>query len=168
MHFIDKCIETFLNKKVNPIITAGDEKRELNTSLPFMGKYSNEIKKKISRLSSKFLIKTKLISPGILPGNYVLFLRFTCNGCNSIYIGKTKRHFLVRAFEHLGVSLRTGKKSTYNPKNNNNSTILDHLHQAKECNGELNDFEIIGKLTTTFAYALKNRYLYKGLNLHLT
>ena len=38
MHFIDKCIETFLNKKVNPIITAGDEKRELNISLPFMGK----------------------------------------------------------------------------------------------------------------------------------
>ena len=65
-----------------------------------------------------------------------ILYRFTCNGCNSIYIGKTKRYFLIRAFEHLGASLRTGKKYTYNPKNNN-STLLDHLHQAEECNGEL-------------------------------
>ena len=71
-----------------------------------------------------------------------ILYRFTCNRCNSIYIGKTKQHFLARAFEHLGVYLRTGKKYTYNPKDNNNSTILDHLHQAEECNRELNDFEI--------------------------
>ena len=60
MHFIDKCIKTFLNKTINPITVPGDEKRELNISLPFMGKYSNEIKKKISRLSSKVLINTKV------------------------------------------------------------------------------------------------------------
>ena len=84
-------------------------------------------------------------------------------------MGKTKRHFLVRAFEHLGVSLRTGKKYTYNPKNNNNSTILDHLHQAEECNGELNDFEMIGKANNDFCLRIKESLLiYKGLNLHLT
>ena len=44
--------------------------------------------------------------------------------------------FSLRAFEHLGVSLRTGKKYTYNQNNNNNSTILQQLHQSEECNGE--------------------------------
>ena len=86
-----------------------------------------------------------------------ILYRFTCNGCNSIYKGKTKRHFLVRAFEHLGVSLRTGKKYTYNPKNN--TTILDHLQQAEECNGELNDFEIIGKANNDFCLHIRESLL---------
>ena len=46
---------------MNPITVPGDKKCELNISLPFMGKYSNEIKQKISRLSSKILINTKVI-----------------------------------------------------------------------------------------------------------
>ena len=146
---------------MNPITVPGGGKGELNISLPFMGKYSNEIKKKISRLSSNILINTKVNIIWNFPRKFRnLFLfkdklpmrirsnilyRFTCNGCNSIYLGKTKRKFLVRAFEHLGVSLRTGKKYTYSPNNNNNLTILQHLHRSEECNGELNDFEIIGK-----------------------
>ena len=57
------------------------------------------------------------------------------------------------------MSLRTGKKYTYNPKNNNNSTILDHLYQAEECNGELNDFEIIGKANNDFCLHIKESSL---------
>ena len=77
------------------------------------------------------------------------------------FIGKTKRHFLVRAFEHLGLSLRTGNEYTYNPNNNNNSGILDHLHQSEECNGDLNNFEIIGRANNDFYLRIKESLLIK-------
>ena len=71
----------------------------------------------------------------------------------------TKQHFLVRAFEHLAVYLRTGKKYMYNPNNNNNSTTLQHLHQSEECNGELNDFQIIGKVKNDICLRIKESLL---------
>ena len=46
-----------------------------------------------------------------------------------------------------------------NPNNNNNSTILQHLHQSEECNGELNDFEIIGKAKNDFCLRIKESLL---------
>ena len=39
-----------------------------------------------------------------------LVYKFKCNICNDIYYGKTKRHFKVRACEHLGITPLTGKK----------------------------------------------------------
>ena len=39
-----------------------------------------------------------------------LVCKFNCNICNDIYNGKTKRHFIVRACEHLGITPLTGKK----------------------------------------------------------
>ena len=88
-----------------------------------------------------------------------ILYRFTCNGCNSIYLGKTKRHFLVRAYEHLGKSLLRDKLYTYNPKNNNNSGILDHLHAKDECNGTLDNFEIIGKANNDYFLRIKESLL---------
>ena len=140
-----------------------------------MGRYSNELKKKISRLTLNFLggIKVNVIwnSPrkirnlftfkDKLPTRLRSKIRFTCNGCNSIYLGKTKRHFLVRAYEHLGISLRTGKQFTYNPNNNNNSGILEHLHQSDECNGNLESFEIIGRANNDFYLRIKESLLIK-------
>ena len=35
----------------------------------------------------------------------LLIYKFTRSSCNSAYAGKTKRHFGVRMFEHLGISL---------------------------------------------------------------
>ena len=176
-HFIDKCIKTFLERKLDPKNSQKDEKQELNISLPFMGKYSNGVKKKLARLASEFLVNTKVNiiwnSPRKLRNLFSfkdklpmrlrskILYRFTCNGCNSIYIGKTKRHFVVRANEHLGLSLRTGKKYTYNPNNGNNSIILDHLHQSEECNGNLDNFEIIGKANNDYFLRIKESLLIK-------
>ena len=47
-----------------------------------------------------------------------------CSSCNSAYIGKTKQHYLVRVFEHLGISLRMGNKFTFNAKGNVKSMPL--------------------------------------------
>ena len=176
-HFIDKCIKLFLQKKICGTTPKADEKREINISLPFMGRYSNLLKKKMTQLSSKLLVNTKVNivwnSPRKLRSLFTfkdklpmrlrskILYRFTCNGCNSIYIGKTKRHFVVRANEHLGLSLRTGKKYTYNPNNGNNSIILDHLHQSEECNGNLDNFEIIGKANNDYFLRIKESLLIK-------
>ena len=39
-----------------------------------------------------------------------LVYMFKCNICNYSSYGKTKRHFKVRACEHLGITTFTGKK----------------------------------------------------------
>ena len=39
-----------------------------------------------------------------------LVYKFKCNICNDIYYGKTKRHFKVRACEHLGIKPLIRKK----------------------------------------------------------
>ena len=142
-----------------------------------MGKFSNEVKTKISKLASEFLINTKVNviwnSPRKLRTLFAfkdklpmrlrskILYRYTCNRCNSIYIGKSKRHFLVRTYEHLGLSLRTGKKYTYNPNNTNNSAILDHINQSINCNGSLDNFEIIGKAKNDFFLQIKEALLIK-------
>ena len=140
-----------------------------------MGKYSNEVKKKISKIASEFLVDTKINviwnSPRKLRTLFTfkdrlpmrlrskILYRYTCNRCNSIYLGKSKRHFLVRAFEHLGLSLHTGRKFTYNPNNVNNSTILDHLNQSIGCNGALENFEVIGRANNDFFLKIKESLL---------
>ena len=57
----------------------------------------------------------------MLPSNLVY--KFKCNICNEIYYGKTKRHFKVRACEHLGTTPLTGKK-VKSPKE---SPVFDHV-----------------------------------------
>ena len=37
--------------------------------------------------------------------------KFKCDVCNDAYIGETKRHLLVRQYEHLGKSILTEKPS---------------------------------------------------------
>ena len=84
---------------------------------------------------------------------------YSCDGCNSIYIGKSKRHFAVRAYEHLGLSLRTGKRFTYNPNNNNNSGILDHISCQNSCHGNIENFKIIGGACNDFFLRIKESLL---------
>ena len=157
------------------VVIPSVEKQKLIISLPFLGKYSNELKKRISSLASNYLVNTKIVIvwnsqrrlrnffsfKDRLPVHMrsKILYRFTCNGCNSIYLGKTKRHFLVRAYEHLGLSIRTGKEFTYNPGNKNNSTILDHIHHSRNCHGDLNSFDIIGRANNDFFLCIKESLL---------
>ena len=56
-----------------------------------------------NRLRNDFSFKDEL------PVNMDSFLlyQYTCDTCNCIYISETKRHFMVRAYEHLRLSIRT-------------------------------------------------------------
>ena len=46
-----------------------------------------------------------------------------CGCCNATYYGKSKRHFFVRASEHLSMTPLTGKRK----KNPKKSAIIDHI-----------------------------------------
>ena len=171
-HFIDKCIRIFMEKRVRQTESIGEEKTELNLCLPFMGRYSNDVKNRLTNMTSKYLnnVKLKIIwnSPRKLRSLFAfkdklpmrlrsnILYHFTCNGCNSIYIGKTKRHFLIRAYEHLGISYRTGRKLTYIPKN---AGVRNHLHQKESCHGNLGGFKIIGQARNDYFLRLKESIL---------
>ena len=50
--------------------------------------------------------------------------KYTCEGCNAFYIGKSYRQFKVRVFEHLGISYRTNSLLVRPP----HSDIREHCH----------------------------------------
>ena len=142
-----------------------------------MGKYSNVVKKQLSKLASNCLKDSKITIlwnstrrlrqifhfKDRLPmrlRSHILY-QYSCDGCNSIYLGKTKRHFGVRAYEHLGLSLRTDKPLTYNPNHNNNSGIRVHLNDQNNCLGNIDNFKIIGKAKTNYHLRLKESILFR-------
>ena len=53
-----------------------------------------------------------------------LVYKFQCAGCNAIHYGKRKRHFKVRACEHLGISPLIGKRVTPAVQS---TAIKDHI-----------------------------------------
>ena len=107
-----------------------------------------------SRLSNIFRFKDKVP----LNARSLVLYKFTCSNCNAAYVGKTKRHYLVRMFEHLGISLATGNKFTYNPNNNNNTTVLNHIN-CNNCNNTLDSFRIVGSAKNNYNLCLKESLL---------
>ena len=179
-HFFDRCTKIFLDRKVSPDTVGKIEKQKLIISLPFVGKYSNSLKKKLSTLASSHLFSEFKISVVWKSSRTVRTLfpfkdrvpvhlcskflyRFKCDGCNSIYIGKSKRHFLIRAYEHLGLSYRTDKKYTYNHANSNNTIVLNHINRNSNCKGTLDSFDIIGRAKNDFFLRIKESLLIKKI-----
>ena len=177
-HFFDRYVKIFLDRKLNPDTRTQIEKEKLIVSLPYVGRYSNDLKKRLKALSathlkSKFTISVVWSSSRKIRSFFTfkerlplhlrsnILYRFTCDGCNSIYIGKSKRHFLVRAFEHLGKSIRTGKEFTYNPSNTNNTAVLNHINQSVGCSGTTDSFDIIGGAKNDFFLKIKETLLIK-------
>ena len=129
-HFIDKCIKKFWEKVFGHKKITTEPKVEYKICLPFMGIHSDIVKKKLSRITSKYLTNDRISiiwnSPRKLRNLFTykdklpmrlcskILYQYSCDGCNSIYLGKTERHSLVRAYEHLGLSLHTSKRFTYN------------------------------------------------------
>ena len=142
--------------------------------LPFLGKQSLKIRTDLVKLVNRYYPYCKLrviFNSNNRLRNFFSFkdkvpisvrslvlYRFTCNSCNAVYIGKTKRHYLVRVFEHLGVSLATHNKFTYNPNNNNNTAVLNHLN-CNKCNSTVDNFNIIGNARTDALLCIKESLL---------
>ena len=173
--FVDRCIKTFLDKLfiVKKIVTTVP-KKEIRICLPFFGKSSLELRKSLNKIVASHFPQCKLnviFNSNNRLKNFFNFkdkvplrcrshilYRYTCDGCNAIYIGKTRRHYLVRIYEHLGISLATGKRFTFNPKNGNNTAILNHINRS-ECIGNHENFQIIGSAKTDSLLCIKETLL---------
>ena len=84
----------------------------------------------------------------------------SCNWytCNCVYIGETKRHFLVRASEHLGMSILTGNPYTYNE--NTATAVNQHCHSDDHHHAaSIEDFEVVGHANNKFHLRLKEALL---------
>ena len=170
--FVDKCIVTFLDKIGSSKQTVMSvSKQELKICLPFLGKESLRLRSHLLKFSKIYLpgyCKLQIIfsSKNRLGDHFrfkdkiplecrsFILYKFLCNKCNLVYYGKTFRHYKVRVFEHLGTSLRTFKPFTYNPKNNNNTAVLNHIQKCK-CKVSIDDFCIIGSAKNDFHLRIK-------------
>ena len=176
-YFVDKCVKTFLDKIfIAKKVYLTVPHKELSICLPFLGKQSLELKNKLSKYASKYFPTCKIKVIFKCSNRFRNFLafkdkvplrvrshhlyRYTCDGCNAFYIGKTRRHYLVRVFEHLGISLRTYQKFTFNAACKNNSSILKHVNCTK-CVGKEQNFKIIGSASTDYHLCLKESILIK-------
>ena len=150
-NFIDRCIKMYLDKVFikHPNICVVP-KKELVCVFPFLGRKPLENKKRLQNTIERTLpyCKLKFIckSPSKIVDHFYfkdvipkklcsgIVYSFKCNSCNVIYYGKTKRHFYVRAAEHIGISHLTNTRL----KNVKQSAISDHVLTC-DCNINFND-----------------------------
>ena len=182
-HFTDRCIKEFLNNIFMAKKAISDvPKKEILICLPFLGPESLKIRKHLTKLKATYFPGCKLNiafkSTNRIRNSFMfkdkipldvrshLLYRYTCNRCNSVYIGKTKRHYLVRVLEHLGVSIKTGNRYTFNPNNTNNSAVLTHINTQCKHNHKAsqNEFSIIGSANTDHLLYIKESLLIQNLN----
>ena len=88
--------------------------------------------------------------------NSMLLYKFTCNTCNSAYIGKTKRYYWVRQFEHLRLSVFTNKALRYSDKDA--TAIRKHCHHQNHVHCTDN-FKIMGNSVNNYFLQLKESLL---------
>ena len=104
------------------------------------------------RMSNAFLFKNQIQKCL----NSMLLYKFTGNTCNSVYIGKTKKHYLVRQSEHLGLSVFTNKVLRYSDKDA--TAIRKHCHHQNHVNCTDN-FKIVGNSVNNYFLQLKESLL---------
>ena len=134
LFFIDKCVHKFLKSLFlkRRHLKPSSEKKEIIISLEFLGKLSLQVKKQLNDIIRSYHKNVKLTvvfkSPNRIRNafrfkeqlpksiNSKVLYRYTCDTCNSVYIGKTKRLLLVCQYEHLGTSIFTDKALKYTEK----------------------------------------------------
>ena len=140
--FTDTYIGKTLSKIMTPYKPVLSVPRDIvYFQLTFTGQNSINLKKRLTKLLREFypqlnirvifsakqtlqnFFKFKDTIPLYLQSSIVY--KYTCNSCNAMYIGKTKRHLKSRIFEHLGKSVRTNQWMTKPPF----SAIRDHAQQ---------------------------------------
>ena len=158
-HIFDKIIKTKIETlKIGSPKKQDDRKNTRCFKLPFLGKQSQNLNKKLLTLSKKYCksvsfkiaftstkIKSFFSAKDSLPSylkSFVIY-KFKCAGCNSCYIGETTRHLDVRIDEHL----RKDKKSAIYKHIHNNVSCFDNRNKA--C------FSILDTATTQFQLKVK-------------
>ena len=123
---VDRVIKSFLDQQFSKGPPPSREEKEfLMFCLPFLGRYSLQVKTKLTRLfkqcyptvklkiifnspkrlASYFSFKDRL--PILMCSSVVYSYKFS--GCHALYYGKTTRNLVIRCREHLGIN-KAGQK----------------------------------------------------------
>ena len=84
--------------------------------------------------------------------NSLVLYKYTCGICRDTYVGETKRHFIVRTYEHLGISVLTNNDYSYN--DNTATAIRKHIHNCNHVSS-VDDFQIIGTARNNYHLRIK-------------
>ena len=175
IRFINFCIKSFLDKLIlNRAKSSATTvpKKEFSICLPFLGKETLIVKKKLLKLFSlqfphfklRIVLKSGIKISSLLnfkdtipfgARSFVIY-KFTCGNCDITYIGKTKRHFMVRISEHLGISYKTGKATKYNDKQT--TAVREHLRLC-EHTSDVTNFKVLNHGSTDFELLIKESLL---------
>ena len=160
MFLIDRVLKRSLDRKYNARPKrATVPKKPLIFCLPFLGHYSLQLKRNLSRLLDKAYphieVKFVFLTTNQI-GNFFQFkdrvptlccssviYKFQCASCSASYFGKTSLHLAVRSREHLSVN-KQGK-----PIVGSFSSVKDHINRTGHA-GSLDDFNIIAKASREF------------------
>ena len=164
-HVIDRVTKSFIDNvykssEDTPSTVSNDEtpRDKKYFKLPYHGKYSSLVKKKLEDISRKYckstLAKIVFVSHKVgsvlspkdpIPSKYItcVVYKFLCGGCGATYIGETDRHYEVRKREHL-----------YTDKV---SAIYRHTHSNPICQQSSSDqcFSVMDRANSKYAIELK-------------
>ena len=156
---LDKIIKAYIDKiRYNNNKVSSEVNKLRYFKLPYIGKYSEQAQKKITRLCKQYCNENnvKIVFTSFKISNYFsvkdatpyflksfLVYKFICARCKSCYIGETCRHFKTRIDEHI--------------KKDKKSHFFQHLQSKEECfsSFDLNCFSILDSATTKYQTKLK-------------
>lgn len=168
--YFNSALEKFLaSLGAVKIALDGDEKpeRKYLFGVPYVGKASNDFKKRITELIkenlqvdiSTYFNSTKVSNYFSLKSKVPLALKarivykYSClSDSDTFYIGKSKRHLVTRAKEHI------------NPKESNQSEVKNHIFQCDSCkSGKLsvNNFAVLKQCKDDYAARISEALLIK-------
>src|SRR5688572_3346319 len=139
---LDRIIKSLLNSSINPLVKFGPAKERLFLRLPYLGKQTDVVRRKIMHICKQFIPYKDVIiyfKPGCRVANYFrtkdvtpidlrsrIVYQNTCASCQASYVGQTSRHLLHRVAEHRSVSHLTDKEV----KNKVYSNIREHCYHC--------------------------------------
>ena len=162
--------DNFIKNKegyVNDVSIDSEQKDFKVFKVPFVGEASYDFKKKFSKLvESKFPIIVKPVFNSVKVGNYfnlkcktpfaltsnVIYKYTCCSDAKLSYIGKTKRHLVVRADEHLTL------------EKDHKSEVKEHIKKCNACKSGASfedNFSILRKCRTNFQACISEALLIK-------
>ena len=168
---LDRIIKDSVDSYINPNVKFGPHKERLYIGMPFLGKYTDGLRKSIKQICKQFISHKEVIiyfKPGRRVSNFFrvkditpfemrssVVYEYTCAGCHSSYIGQTSRHLRHRIAEHRGVSHLTGNVM----KSQAHSSIRDHCLLCKDADCSPRNFKILATGSTDLELLVKERLL---------
>ena len=157
--FSKSLTDTYIGKQLEKLlipkpVTATVSRAIMYFPITFYGRKSLNIKRKLTRLMREFypqvnirvifkpkttiqrFFRFKDVIPSELQSSIIY--KYKCHDCNAMYLGKSKRQFRVRIFEHLGRSIRTNR-----PLSNPSFSAIRKHSEESDHRIEIDSFSVL-------------------------